>query len=135
MKVLLLSEKSLKIWCESHSRKSQQCNNGVSLSRTLLIFLFFNPLGIIFPYKLKCLCWEKSWEMSHFNIRFESFCLWWVVTYGICLVYAHQKKVYITFSNTYSNICHGTSLKKPSGNVGTRTSVAGISSQQTCFIL
>ena len=35
----------------------------------------------------------------------------------------------------YSNICHGTSLKKPSGNVGTRTSVAGISSQQTCFIL
>ena len=34
-----------------------------------------------------------------------------------------------------SNICHGISLKKPSGNVGTRTCVAGISSQQKCYAL
>ena len=31
--------------------------------------------------------------------------------------------------------CHGTSLKKTSGHVGTRTCVAGISSQQTCYPL
>ena len=30
--------------------------------------------------------------------------------------------------------CHGTSLKKPSGHVGTRTCVADISSQQTCIL-
>ena len=34
-----------------------------------------------------------------------------------------------------SNICHGISLKKPSGNVGTRTCVAGIRSQQKCYAL
>ena len=34
-----------------------------------------------------------------------------------------------------SNICHGISLKKPSGNVGTRTCVAGIRNQQKCYAL
>ena len=33
-----------------------------------------------------------------------------------------------------SNIFHGISLKKPSGNVGTRTCVTSISSQQKCYI-
>ena len=34
-----------------------------------------------------------------------------------------------------SNICDGISLKKPSGNVGTRTCFAGIRSQQKCYAL
>ena len=34
-----------------------------------------------------------------------------------------------------SNICHGISLKKPSGSVGTCTCVAGIRSQQKCYAL
>ena len=33
-----------------------------------------------------------------------------------------------------SNICHGNIIEKPSGNVGTRTCIAGISSQQRCYI-
>ena len=33
-----------------------------------------------------------------------------------------------------SNICHGISLKNPSDNVGTRTCIAGIRSQQKCYI-
>ena len=39
-----------------------------------------------------------------------------------------------TSSYIYSLICHGTSLKKPFGHVGTRTCVAGLS-QQTCCAL
>ena len=39
------------------------------------------------------------------------------------------------FNYIDSNICHGISLKKPSGNVGTRTCVAGIRSQQKCYAL
>ena len=39
-------------------------------------------------------------------------------------------KIYINY--IYSIICHGTSLKKPLGQVGTRTCVAGLS-QQTCY--
>ena len=73
-----------------------------------------------------------------------SFSLYYSVICGNCLgnVLVGTKNVekcaghsflYTTYID--SNICHGISLKKPSGNVRTRTCVAGIRSQQKCYAL
>ena len=56
----------------------------------------------------------------------------WLMLFLLCNQYYCNLSLYINY--IYSIICHGTSLKKTLGHMGTRTCIAGLG-QQTCYAL